>query len=135
MTHVDELRRGYSGPDAAQMAGITYRQLDYWARTRLCGPSLAQPHGSGTRRRYSADDVRLLALLGQVPIDQRRAVVDAVQAKGGTCRRFVIDSTTDAVYCCTTDEDVVEAVTACQLVTLIDLDRVVVPELDGYVPA
>jgi hypothetical protein len=134
VTHVDDLRRGWSGPDAAEMAGITYRQLDYWARIGLCGPSLQQPHGSGTRRRYSSDDVRLLALLGQVPMDQRRKVVDAVRATGGTCRRFVLDSLTDAVYCCAVDEDVIAAIDACHQVTLIDLDRIVIPELDG-VPA
>lgn len=48
---------GYSGSDAARIAGISYRQLDYWARTDLIRPSLADAKGSGTRRRYSYRDL------------------------------------------------------------------------------
>lgn len=49
--------QGWSGRVAAQIVGITYRQLDYWARTDLIRPSLADAHGSGTRRRYSYGDL------------------------------------------------------------------------------
>ena len=52
-----EVPEGYSGKRAAEIAGITYRQLDYWARTGLVGPSLAQATGSGSRRRYSYRDL------------------------------------------------------------------------------
>jgi DNA-binding transcriptional MerR regulator len=45
---------GYSGKQAAEVVGISYRQLDYWARTDLIRPSLADAHGSGSRRRYSS---------------------------------------------------------------------------------
>ena len=31
---------GYRGPIACNAAGITYRQLDYWARTGLLQPSI-----------------------------------------------------------------------------------------------
>jgi len=48
---------GYSGKKTAEIVGITYRQLDYWARTDLVKPSLAQPTGSGRRRRYSYRDL------------------------------------------------------------------------------
>ncbi len=44
---------GFSGREAADIVGITYRQLDYWARTDLIRPSLADANGSGSRRRYS----------------------------------------------------------------------------------
>lgn len=44
---------GYSGKSSAEIVGITYRQLDYWARTDLIRPSIADAEGSGTRRRYS----------------------------------------------------------------------------------
>lgn len=44
---------GFSGKSAAEIVGITYRQLDYWARTDLIRPSLADAAGSGSRRRYS----------------------------------------------------------------------------------
>ena len=44
---------GFSGKQAAEVVGITYRQLDYWARTDLVRPSLADAQGSGSRRLYS----------------------------------------------------------------------------------
>lgn len=52
---MDEL--GYSGTQAAKVVGITYRQLDYWARTDLIRPSLSDASGSGSRRRYSYTDL------------------------------------------------------------------------------
>jgi DNA-binding transcriptional MerR regulator len=51
---VDE---GFSGRRAAEIVGITYRQLDYWARTDLIRPSLVDASGSGSRRRYSYRDL------------------------------------------------------------------------------
>lgn len=44
---------GYSGKSTAEIVGITYRQLDYWARTDLIRPSLTDASGSGSRRQYS----------------------------------------------------------------------------------
>jgi DNA-binding transcriptional MerR regulator len=49
--------QGFSGAKAAEIVGITYRQLDYWARTDLVRPSLHDARGSGTRRRYSYRDL------------------------------------------------------------------------------
>ena len=54
---------GYSGKQTAEIVGITYRQLDYWARTDLVRPSLADAHGSGTRRRYSYRDLLELRVI------------------------------------------------------------------------
>ena len=48
---------GYSGKRAAEIAGVTYSQLDYWARTGLVLPSLADAQGRGTRRQYSYRDL------------------------------------------------------------------------------
>ncbi len=48
---------GYSGTKAAKVVGISYRQLDYWARTDLIRPSLSEASGSGSRRRYSYQDL------------------------------------------------------------------------------
>ncbi len=48
---------GYGGKQAAEIVGITYRQLDYWARTELVRPSLADAQGSGSRRKYSYRDL------------------------------------------------------------------------------
>ena len=48
---------GYRGPQVCTIVGITYRQLDYWARTNLIRPSIADARGSGTQRRYSYRDL------------------------------------------------------------------------------
>src|SRR4051812_24308124 len=48
---------GYRGPQVCKIVGITYRQLDYWARTDLIRPSIADAKGSGTQRRYSYGDL------------------------------------------------------------------------------
>jgi len=48
---------GFSGKRTAELVGITYRQLDYWARTDLIRPSLADAQGSGSRRAYSYQDL------------------------------------------------------------------------------
>ncbi|MCU0271116.1 MAG: MerR family transcriptional regulator [Acidimicrobiales bacterium] len=54
---------GFSGSRAAEIVGITYRQLDYWARTDLVRPSLADATGSGSRRRYSYRDLLELKVI------------------------------------------------------------------------
>jgi DNA-binding transcriptional MerR regulator len=54
---------GFSGRQTAEIVGITYRQLDYWARTNLVRPSLADAHGSGSRRRYSYTDLLELKVI------------------------------------------------------------------------
>lgn len=48
---------GYRAPQVCSLVGITYRQLDYWARTGLIKPSIQSAHGSGTQRRYSFTDI------------------------------------------------------------------------------
>jgi len=54
---------GFSGNRAAEIVGITYRQLDYWARTDLVRPSLSDATGSGSRRRYSYTDLLELRVI------------------------------------------------------------------------
>lgn len=54
---------GFRGPTACSAAGITYRQLDYWARTGLVEPSVRTATGSGTARLYSFKDVLLLKII------------------------------------------------------------------------
>src|SRR5690242_10834895 len=59
--HSDDV--GYRGPTACAAAGITYRQLDYWARTGLVEPSLRAAHGSGSQRLYSFRDICVLKVI------------------------------------------------------------------------
>ncbi len=54
---------GYRGPQVCSIVGITYRQLDYWARTDLLRPSVAEARGSGTQRRYSYRDLLELKVI------------------------------------------------------------------------
>lgn len=56
-------KQGYSGTQAARIVGITYRQLDYWARTDLVRPSLTDASGSGSRRSYSYRDLLELRVI------------------------------------------------------------------------
>ena len=55
--------QGFSGRRTAEIVGITYRQLDYWARTDLVRPTLADANGSGTRRQYSYRDLLELKVI------------------------------------------------------------------------
>ena len=52
-----QVEAGYRGPQVCKVVGITYRQLDYWARTDLVRPSVCDANGSGTQRLYSYRDL------------------------------------------------------------------------------
>ena len=60
---IDAGEPGYRGPQVCKIVGITYRQLDYWARTDLVRPTLADARGSGTQRRYSYRDLLRLKVV------------------------------------------------------------------------
>jgi len=62
-TELDTGGTGFSGTKAAKIVGISYRQLDYWARTDLVRPSLADAAGSGSRRLYSYRDLLELRVI------------------------------------------------------------------------
>src|SRR5580658_9249722 len=57
---------GFHGPQVCELVGITYRQLDYWARTGLLQPSVAAARVSGTRRVYSYSDLLELKVIKQL---------------------------------------------------------------------
>ncbi len=63
---METFEEGFSGRKTAEVVGISYRQLDYWARTDLVRPSLADAKGSGTRRRYSYRDLLELKVIKQL---------------------------------------------------------------------
>jgi len=65
-TIVETYEDGFSGRKTAEIVGISYRQLDYWARTDLVRPSLADAKGSGSRRRYSYRDLLELKVIKQL---------------------------------------------------------------------
>src|SRR5437870_12406964 len=57
---------GYRVPDVCKLVGISYRQLDYWARTELLTPSIREAGGSGTQRLYSFQDLIQLRVIKQL---------------------------------------------------------------------
>lgn len=75
------MEEGYRGPQVCAIVGITYRQLDYWARTDLIRPSLADANGSGTQRRYSYSDLLELKVIkslldGGVALQSARRAIE-----------------------------------------------------------
>jgi len=75
---------GFRGPQVCSLVGITYRQLDYWARTGLLRPSVAEASGSGSKRLYSYRDVLELKVIKQlldagVSLRSARRAVDCLR--------------------------------------------------------
>jgi DNA-binding transcriptional MerR regulator len=78
---------GFRGPIAHRVAGITYRQLDYWARTGLVVPSIRNAEGSGTQRLYSFRDILLLRVVKRfldvgISLQQIRVAIDHLRTRG-----------------------------------------------------
>jgi DNA-binding transcriptional MerR regulator len=83
----DGAEMGYRGPTACSAAGITYRQLDYWARTGLVEPSVRAAHGSGSQRLYSFRDILVLKVVKRlldtgISLQQIRAAVQHLRDRG-----------------------------------------------------
>jgi len=84
-----ELEIGYRGATACSAAGITYRQLDYWARTGLVEPSIRTASGSGTQRLYGFRDILVLKIVKRlldagVSLQNIRTAVDHLRSRGVT---------------------------------------------------
>ena len=121
---------GYRGPMARQAAGITYRQLDYWARTGLVEPSLQQADGSGTHRLYSFRDILVLKIVKRlldtgVSLQQIRAAIEHLRHRGvNDLATITLMSDGASVYECTTDDEVIDLVKGGQGVFGIAVGRV-----------
>lgn len=105
---------GYRGAAACQIAGITYRQLDYWARTGLVAPSIRTAHGSGSQRLYSFKDILVLKVVKRlldtgVSLQNIRVAVDHLRRHGvRDLARITLFSDGTTVYECTSPEEVVD---------------------------
>ncbi|GAA2691942.1 MerR family transcriptional regulator [Streptomyces lunalinharesii] len=105
---------GYRGPTACAAAGITYRQLDYWARTGLVEPSIRPAYGSGTQRLYSFRDVVVLKIVKRlldtgVSLQNIRTAVQHLRARGlDDLTRMTLMSDGATVYECTSPDQVVD---------------------------
>ncbi|WP_177244349.1 MerR family transcriptional regulator [Streptomyces sp. yr375] len=103
---------GYRGPTACAAAGITYRQLDYWARTGLVEPSVRPAHGSGTQRLYSFRDVVVLKIVKRfldtgVSLQNIRTAVQHLRERGfSDLERMTLMSDGATVYECSSPDEV-----------------------------
>ena len=105
---------GYRGPTACRAAGITYRQLDYWARTDLVVPTVRGASGSGSQRLYSFKDILVLKVVKRlldtgVSLQNIRVAVDHLRARGvDDLAGVTLFSDGTTVYECTSAEEIVD---------------------------
>ncbi|MCW2603541.1 MAG: transcriptional regulator, MerR family [Pseudonocardiales bacterium] len=105
---------GYRGPTAYAAAGITYRQLDYWARTGLVAPSVRSASGSGSQRLYSFKDILVLKIVKRlldagVSLQNVRVAVEHLRLRGvEDLAEVTLFSDGVTVYECTSAEEVVD---------------------------
>ena len=105
---------GYRVPSACQIAGITYRQLDYWARTSLVVPSIRGAAGSGSQRLYSFKDILVLKIVKRlldtgISLQNIRVAVDHLRQRGvEDLAGITLFSDGTTVYECTSAEEVVD---------------------------
>ena len=121
---------GYRGPVACTAAGITYRQLDYWARTGLLQPSVRAARGSGSQRLYSFKDILVLKIVKKlldtgVSLQQVRTAVVQLQDRGvDDLASITLMSDGAAVYECTSTDEVIDLLQGGQGVFGIAVGRV-----------
>jgi len=121
---------GYRGPTACAAAGITYRQLDYWARTGLVEPSVRGAQGSGTQRLYDFRDILVLKVVKRllvtgVSLQNIRTAVNHLRERGvEDLAQITLMSDGASVYECTSADEVIDLVQAGQGVFGIAVGRV-----------
>lgn len=121
---------GYRGPTACSAAGITYRQLDYWARTGLVEPTVRSATGSGSQRLYSFRDILVLKIVKRlldtgVSLQQIRQAVQHLRDRGvEDLAGITLMSDGASVYECTSADEVVDLVQGGQGVFGIAVGRV-----------
>jgi len=121
---------GYRGPTACSAAGITYRQLDYWARTGLVEPSVRGATGSGTQRLYGFRDILVLKVVKRlldtgVSLQQIRVAIQHLRERGvDDLAQITLMSDGASVYECTSADEVIDLVQGGQGVFGIAVGRV-----------
>ena len=105
---------GFRGPTACQVVGITYRQLDYWARTGLVVPEVRSASGSGSQRLYSFRDILILKVIKRlidagISLQQIRTAIDHLRARGvEDLTQITLMSDGVSVFECTSDDEVID---------------------------
>lgn len=121
---------GYRGPTACKAAGITYRQLDYWARTGLVEPSVRTATGSGTQRLYGFRDILVLKVVKRlldtgVSLQQIRTAIECIRERGvDDLAQLTLMSDGATVYECTSPDEVIDLLQGGQGVFGIAVGRV-----------
>ena len=121
---------GFRGPTACQVVGITYRQLDYWARTGLVEPSVRGATGSGTQRLYGFRDILVLKVVKRlldtgVSLQQIRVAIAHLRERGvDDLAQITLMSDGASVYECTSADEVIDLVQGGQGVFGIAVGRV-----------
>ncbi|WP_224400345.1 MerR family transcriptional regulator [Corynebacterium poyangense] len=131
---------GYRVPIACQVAGITYRQLDYWARTDLVTPSIRDARGSGSQRLYSFRDILILKIVKRlldtgISLQNIRLAVDKLRHHGvSDLAEITLVSDGKTVYECRSNDDVIDLLGGGQGVFGIAVPGIV-KELTGTISA
>jgi DNA-binding transcriptional MerR regulator len=105
---------GFRGPVACNAAGITYRQLDYWARTGLVAPEIRGAKGSGSQRLYSFRDILILKVIKRlldagISLNQIRTAIEHLRARGvDDLTEVTLMSDGVSVFECTSDDEVID---------------------------
>ncbi|GAA2188320.1 MerR family transcriptional regulator [Leucobacter alluvii] len=121
---------GFKGATAARAAGITYRQLDYWARTGLVEPTVRSAKGSGSQRLYGFRDILVLKLVKRlldtgISLQQiRTAVAQLHEAGVHDLSQTTLMSDGASVYLCTSNDEVIDLVSRGQGVFGIAVGKV-----------
>ena len=121
--------QGYRVPDVCRIVGITYRQLDYWARTELVTPSVRDASGSGTQRLYSFQDLVTLRVIKNlldtgISLQRVRKAVEHLRSMKRPVAGVTLMSDGRAVYEAHSPEAVVDLLRDGQGVFAIAVDRV-----------
>ncbi len=121
---------GFRGPVACSAAGISYRQLDYWARTGLVAPGIRPAGGSGTQRLYGFRDILMLKVVKRlldagISLQQIRTAIDHLRARGvQDLTQVTLMSDGVSVYECVSNEEIIDLVRGGQGVFAIALGGV-----------
>ena len=121
---------GYRGAIAARAAGISYRQLDYWARTQLVEPTVRGAAGSGSQRLYGFRDILVLKLVKRlldtgISLQQIRVAVTQLRESGiNDLAQTTLMSDGASVYLCTSSDEVIDLVSRGQGVFGIAVGKV-----------
>jgi DNA-binding transcriptional MerR regulator len=130
-------RRGFRGPGVCDIVGISYRQLDYWARTGLVTPSIRRAAGSGSQRLYSFEDLVRLRVVKRlldagVNLERIRVALDELVAQGRSLNDVTLASDGRTVYAIDDDRQLLDLLRRGQGVFAIALEPLV-DELRGEV--